>query len=115
MDIGKRIKQLREDKDLTQKELADKVQLNYSVLSRIESGERRARDEELIKIAKELDVTVDYILGLPSENKGKADLTEDEIITLAAHQLGHEGKLSEYDKEKIRLAIQLALMKNDKR
>lgn len=41
-------------------------------------------------------------------------LTEEEILTLAAHQVGHEGKLTEEQLSQIKLAMKIALMKNDK-
>lgn len=78
MDIGNRIKNLREASNLTQKELADKIQLNHSVLSRIESGERPARDEEIKKIAKALDVSSDYILGI-TDVKNPSDEISDAL------------------------------------
>lgn len=64
MVVGSRIKLIRDLNGLTQKELADKVKINYSVLSRIESGERPARDEEIKCISKVLNVSSDYLLGL---------------------------------------------------
>lgn len=63
MRIGKIIQALREERDITQKELADKININYSVMNRIESGERPVRDSEIVKIAKVLGVSTDYILG----------------------------------------------------
>ncbi|UYL91911.1 helix-turn-helix domain protein [Paenibacillus phage Ollie] len=39
---------------------------------------------------------------------------ENEIMALAAHQLGHEGDLTKEQLEQIKLAIKIALAKNDK-
>jgi len=66
MRIGKIIQALREERDITQKELANKININYSVMNRIESGERPVRDSEIVKIAKVLEVSTDYILGQTS-------------------------------------------------
>ncbi|SDX75163.1 helix-turn-helix domain-containing protein [Tepidimicrobium xylanilyticum] len=75
MTIGERIKRLREEKDLTQRELADKIQISYSVMNRIESGERAIRDEELKKIADVLETTADYLLGRTDQrNPDKPEL-----------------------------------------
>lgn len=41
-------------------------------------------------------------------------LTEEQILTLAAHQVGHKGTLSETDLDKIKLAVKIALAKDDK-
>lgn len=63
MNIGKRIVRLREANDWSQRELAKRVDLNVSVMNRIESGERPVRDHELLAIASALDVTADYLIG----------------------------------------------------
>lgn len=63
MSIGKRIGALRQEKNLNQKELADKIHISYSVMNRIELGERAVRDEEINKIADILGTTSDYLLG----------------------------------------------------
>ncbi|MDO4794170.1 MAG: helix-turn-helix transcriptional regulator [Filifactor alocis] len=61
--IGSRIQFLREKLDITQRELANKIDISFSVMHRIETGERPARDEEIIKIAEALEVTTDFLLG----------------------------------------------------
>ena len=60
---GQRIVNLREKKNWSQRELAKRVDLNASVMNRIESGERPIKDFELDKIASVLDTTTDYLLG----------------------------------------------------
>lgn len=64
MTTGERIRNVREDKDILQQELADAIGMNVSVLSRIEKGTRPVRDDELIKIANKLAVSSDYLLGI---------------------------------------------------
>lgn len=54
---------LREREEITQRELAKSVGINISVMNRIESGERPLRDDEIIKIAKYFNVSIDYLLG----------------------------------------------------
>ncbi|WP_433943409.1 helix-turn-helix domain-containing protein [Paenibacillus sp. SN-8-1] len=60
---GNRIKELREKRKITQLELASRLGMNNSVLSRIEAGKRPVEDNELIKIADFFDVDTDFILG----------------------------------------------------
>lgn len=67
--MSNRISELRQKNRLTQKELADKLNINYSVLSRIETGERSVRDDELLAIADFFNVTTDYLLGRSSNPK----------------------------------------------
>lgn len=61
--MGNRVAELRVDIGLTQKEFAKKVNINDSVLSRIESGNRPIKDDEAITMARYFNVTTDYLLG----------------------------------------------------
>ncbi|MDQ0816026.1 transcriptional regulator with XRE-family HTH domain [Bacillus pumilus] len=61
--LGERIKQLREKNDWSLRELESRVNINYSVLSRIESGKRPVTDSELLKFADIFDVSTDYLVG----------------------------------------------------
>ncbi len=63
MNLGLRIRNLRESIHINQKDFAKMINLNVNVLSRIELGTRPARYEELLKIAKCLEVSVDELLG----------------------------------------------------
>lgn len=62
MNVNNRIKSLREEFNIDQQILAQKVNLNKSVMNRIELGTRPIRDEELIKFAEIFNVSVDYLL-----------------------------------------------------
>ena len=59
-----RIRDLREDKDLTQKQMADVLHCSQQVYSNYELGQRDIPTELLIRMAKYHGVSVDYILGL---------------------------------------------------
>ncbi|MBR0592128.1 MULTISPECIES: helix-turn-helix domain-containing protein [Bacillus] len=61
--LGERIKELREKNDWSLRELESRVNINYSVLSRIESGKRPVTDSELLKFADIFDVSIDYLVG----------------------------------------------------
>ena len=61
--IGEKIRCIREDKDIRQQELADSIGMSVSVLSRIEKGTRLVRTDELIVIAKKLQISVGYLLN----------------------------------------------------
>ena len=60
----KRIRDLREDRDLTQKEIAKALNCSQQVYSNYELGQRDIPTDVLIKLSKYYDVSVDYILGL---------------------------------------------------
>ena len=60
----KRIRDLREDRDLTQKELAQILNCTQVCYSRYELGTRDIPTDVLIALAKFYNVSTDYILGL---------------------------------------------------
>ena len=58
-----RIRDLREDKDLKQKEVADYLMCDQSLYSKYERGERPLPLELADKLADFYGVSVDYLLG----------------------------------------------------
>lgn len=62
--MDNRIKDLREDRDLTQTQVAKAIGITQRKYSYIETGTQQLTDEILIKLAKFYDVTTDYILKL---------------------------------------------------
>ena len=67
--LYKRIRDLREDKDLTQKELSQVLNCSQQVYSNYELGQRDIPTDILIKLALFYNVSTDYILGLDNEPK----------------------------------------------
>lgn len=67
MCTGHRIRDARESKGIFQADLAKMANINKSVMSRIENGDRAVRDDELREIAKCLNVSADYLIGRSSE------------------------------------------------
>ncbi len=59
-----RIRDLREDSDLTQKQMADVLHCSQQVYSNYELGQRDIPTAILIALAKYHKTTTDYILGL---------------------------------------------------
>ena len=68
--VYRRIKDLREDRDLTQKELSQYLHCSQQVYSNYELGQRDIPTDILIKLSLFYNVSVDYILGL-TENPTK--------------------------------------------
>lgn len=60
----RRIRDLREDHDLTQKQLAKILNCSQQVYSNYELGQRDIPTDILIKLAKFYHVTTDYILEI---------------------------------------------------
>lgn len=64
-----RIRELREDKGITQKKMALMLNCSQQVYSNYELGQRDIPTDILIKLAQFHEVTTDYILGLKNEPK----------------------------------------------
>ncbi|MDI3481778.1 MAG: hypothetical protein PWQ97_1433 [Tepidanaerobacteraceae bacterium] len=64
-DIGKKIRQIRQKQNLTQEELGEKANLHYSYIGQMERGDKIPSLKTLNKIAKALNVGLDYILEGP--------------------------------------------------
>lgn len=61
-----RIRDLREDADLTQKEIAEYLMCDQSLYSKYERGERVLPLETAIKLAQFYHTSLDYLVGLTS-------------------------------------------------
>ncbi len=76
MKYGDRLKKLRNNADLSQKELTDRLHINRSTYARYETSSTQPDFDTLIKLANYFGVTTDYILG-KSDDPHK---TEDEEL-----------------------------------
>ena len=65
----RRIRDLREDRDLRQRQVADYLNCSQQVYSNYELGQRDIPTEVLIKLATFYDVSVDYLLDQTSNPK----------------------------------------------
>lgn len=64
MAIGENIKKARKAAGISQKELADRLQVYQKDISRWENGERAPSIEVFVRICRELSVSADEILEL---------------------------------------------------
>ena len=62
-----RLRDLREDADKTQQEIADYLNMHRSVYRRYESGEREIPVWAVVKLAEYYHTSTDYILGLTDD------------------------------------------------
>ncbi len=67
--VYERIRNLREDADLTQQQMADLLFINRRTYSSYETGVRMISSEMLSKIADIFDTSVDYLIGRTNEKK----------------------------------------------
>ena len=64
-----RIRDLREDSDLTQKQIADYLDCDQSLYSKYERGERVLPLDIAVRLAQYYPTSVDYLLGLTDVRK----------------------------------------------
>lgn len=67
-EIGNRISYLLNKNGISQKELADRINVSESVVSRYISGEREPKANVLANIATALRTTSDYLLGIEDDD-----------------------------------------------
>ncbi len=65
----RRIRDLREDHDLTQTQIANILGMSQTGYSKYETGENDIPTQILIKLARYYNTSVDYLLGETSETK----------------------------------------------
>lgn len=65
----RRIRDMREDRDLLQKDLAEYLQCGQVCYSYYETGKRDIPTDVLIKLAKFYNTSIDYLLGLTDINE----------------------------------------------
>lgn len=84
MNFYERLKNAREDRDISQKDMASMLDMNQSNYSRIENGHQEPSLDQLMKIAKIFNLTIDELLGVDSDKyiksrvKGFNKIVEDD-------------------------------------
>lgn len=66
--IGERIKEIRQEKGLTQTELANKIGISQAGITKWETGDRDPSTDCVILLAKFFDVTTDFLLGVDDKD-----------------------------------------------
>lgn len=90
MDFGTRLKELRLQAGLTQKQLAEQIGITKSVVSFYELRERTPSPEILIKLTSIFHVSADYLLGIEKQRSidiTGLDLEDEKIIRLMVETL----------------------------
>lgn len=64
-----RIRDLREDRDIRQKQVAEYLNMSQSGYAKYERGKNDIPTQVLIKLARFYDVSIDYLLGETNETK----------------------------------------------
>jgi len=64
-----RLKDIREDRDMTQKKIAEYLHIRQNTYSQYETGQRQLPIDVLVKLADFFGTSADYILGITDESK----------------------------------------------
>ena len=89
MYLGKRIKELREEKGLFQRQLAAKLEIDTPMFSKIERGTRRAKREQVLHLSKLLGANTDELLALWLAGQ-VYDLVKNESVAIKALNIVEE-------------------------
>lgn len=100
MGFYQRLKDLKEDADLTQKQVADIIGVSVNHYGKYERGETDVPFEKAIVLAEYYDVSLDYLAGRTNHKYGKSHskLTEEQTHLIDTYSL-----LSEKNKGKLEL------------
>lgn len=81
VEFGNRLRELRKQKKLTQKQLAALIGVKNSIISFYEVGDRIPSPEIIIKLATVLHVSADYLLGIEkNETVDVSGLDAEDIL-----------------------------------
>lgn len=103
MDFTYRLKTLREQRNLTQEELADRAGITLRRLQRLESGDSQPKLDVVTALARALGTTVNYLAG---ETDDSRPMIDEESLSLAekiavflvkGDRLGAIRMISEYE------------------
>lgn len=79
INLGKKIREERIKKGLTQEVLGEKIDSTGSYIGQIERGERNASMEKVLLIAEELKISLDYLVGNTNNLRYIDEKLEEEI------------------------------------
>ncbi len=80
VDFGEKLKTMRKEAGMTQKDLADRLGITKSVVSYYELQEKTPSPDVLIRLAGIFHVTTDYLLGLNHRKMiDVSDLSEEDM------------------------------------
>ncbi len=81
----KRLKDIREDRDIGQKEIASVLETTQSAVSDFEAGKNMMRMDKYIKLAKYYNLSLDYLTGITDTPKPLwEEISEEDIALIRA-------------------------------
>ena len=99
VEFGQRLKTLRKERNLTQKQLAALIGVRNSIISFYELGDRMPSPQVIVKLSQVLRVSTDFLMGVEKKE-------QQEIIDVSG--------LDENDKQLVRHLVETLRRKNQK-
>lgn len=100
MRFARILQDLREDRDISRKDLATVLNISVSTLGMYEQGRREPNIDMLIKIANYFDVSIDFLVGRSFKNEN------NEMLTKALHVKNQIDKLPQEYKDIINFMLE---------
>lgn len=75
--LGNILKKLREDFEMSQEALAQRLNVSPSTIGMYETNKRQPNYETLLKISSIFNCSIDYLLGKTDEKNSKSDFSSD--------------------------------------
>lgn len=104
-----RLRDLREDADLKQEDIAKILHISKNTYSMYERGLRTIQTEMLIKLAKFYEVSIDYIAGLTNNKRGLNNLEKEQEYILNIYT-----QLNDRNKGKVETYIEILIEKQSR-
>ncbi len=106
MAYYKRLRDLREDHDFTQKQVADKLYMHTTQYRRYESGERTVPLDTAIALCRLYNVSLDYLAGISDFDTGicESSISQEEKMLITNYR-----RLNEFEKGRINERIESIL------
>ena len=79
--LGARIAALRRDRGMSQSELAERLQVSPSAMGMYEQGRREPSAQMLVALARELDVSTDFLLTGQARTQPEADALSQMLLS----------------------------------
>lgn len=112
--ISNRLKELRQEKDLLQKDIANYLNISTSAYGFYEQGKRTPDTEIIKKLSEFFNVSLDYLLGKTDIRESADDILSGKEPTIALHSDYEYDKLPDEAKKEIENFIEYIKIKYKK-
>jgi transcriptional regulator with XRE-family HTH domain len=109
MAIGNKIRRLRQDRNWSQTQLAQKIDINKRFISAYETGKSKPSAKTLQKLAEVFSVSVDYLLSdEQTKNLASVSITDKTLL----EYFEEVQQMSEADQQAVKTMLEALIIKN---